>query len=62
MSVDLTESKLIPHNMLFVIPSWGDLLGYLNKATYFQTEEFHEKVEQTILEFQIRFKHLIRED
>ena len=28
MSFDLIQTKLIPHNMLFIIPSWGDLLGY----------------------------------
>lgn len=42
--------------------NWGELAGYLNKATYFQTKEFYEEVEQIILEFQIRFKHLIREE
>ena len=35
--------------------------GYLNKAIYFQTEEFVEKLEQIILDFQIKFKHLIRD-
>jgi len=49
--------RLIDNNI-----NWGELSKYLNKATYFQTEEFHEEVEQIILEFQIRFKHLIREE
>ncbi|MCG3220397.1 MAG: hypothetical protein H7641_03370 [Candidatus Heimdallarchaeota archaeon] len=40
--------------------AWDELEGYLNKAIYFQTEIFQEKAEQIILEFQIRFKHLIR--
>ncbi|MCG3226923.1 MAG: hypothetical protein H7645_08385 [Candidatus Heimdallarchaeota archaeon] len=39
---------------------WEELDGYLNKAIYFQTENFQEEAEQIILEFQIRFKHLIR--
>jgi len=41
--------------------NWEELKGYLNKAIYFQTEGFEEEVEQIILEFQIRFKHRIRE-
>ncbi len=40
--------------------NWEELDGYLNKAIYFQTEEFHDQTEQIILEFQIRFKHLIK--
>jgi hypothetical protein len=40
---------------------WEELEGYLNKAIYFQTEGFKEKVEQIILQFQIRFKHRVRE-
>ena len=39
---------------------WDELSGYLNKAIYFQTEKFQDEAEQIILEFQIRFKHLIR--
>jgi len=42
--------------------SWDEVRDYLNKAVFFQTEEFMEDVEQIILEFQIRFKHLIREE
>ncbi|MHA1552432.1 MAG: hypothetical protein ACTSUP_00275 [Candidatus Heimdallarchaeaceae archaeon] len=41
--------------------NWEEIDTYLNKAIHFQTEEFEKKVEQTILEFQIRFKHLIRD-
>ena len=41
--------------------NWDEINGYLNKAIHFQTEEFEKRVEQTILEFQIRFKHLIRD-
>ena len=41
--------------------NWEEIDKYLNKAIHFQTEEFEKRVEQTILEFQIRFKHLIRE-
>ena len=41
--------------------NWEELDTYLNKAIHFQTEEFVKKVEQTILEFQIRFKHIIRD-
>ena len=40
--------------------NWEELRQYLNKAIFFQTEEFAEDVEKVILEFQIRFKHLIR--
>ncbi len=46
--------------LIYEIVNWEELDGYLNKATYFQTDEFMEKVEQVILDFQIRFKHLIR--
>ena len=28
------ENKLFPNNMLFVIPSWGDLLGYPTLGKY----------------------------
>ena len=45
--------------LVFESIKWGELEGYLNKAIYFQTEEFVEKLEQLILEFQIKFKHLI---
>ncbi|MHA1225100.1 MAG: hypothetical protein ACTSP3_17995 [Candidatus Heimdallarchaeaceae archaeon] len=31
-----------------------------DKATFFQTDDFREKIENLILEFQIRFKHLIK--
>ena len=41
---------------------WEEVSDYLNKAIFFQTEDFIENVEQIILEFQIRFKHLIREE
>lgn len=34
MSVDLIQSRLIPHHMLFIIPSWGDLLGYPTLGKY----------------------------
>ncbi len=34
MSVDLIQSRLIPHSMLFIIPSWGDLLGYPTLGKY----------------------------
>ena len=34
MSIDLIQTRLIPHNMLFVIPSWGDLLGYPTLGNY----------------------------
>ena len=40
--------------------AWDEIEGYLNKAIYFQTEDFQEEAEQVILEFQIKFKHLIR--
>ena len=40
--------------------AWDEIEGYLNKAIYFQTEDFQEEAEQIILEFQIKFKHLIR--
>ncbi len=46
--------------LIYDLVDWGELQGYLNKAIYFQTEEFMEKVEQIILDFQIKFKHLIR--
>jgi hypothetical protein len=46
--------------LVYEIVNWDELEGYLNKAIYFQTEEFVEKLEQIILEFQIRFKHLIK--
>ncbi|MHA1398393.1 MAG: hypothetical protein ACTSSG_08570 [Candidatus Heimdallarchaeaceae archaeon] len=39
---------------------WDELDSYLNKATFFQTDDFREKIENLILEFQIRFKHLIK--
>lgn len=41
--------------------NWEEIDTYLNKAIHFQTEEFEKKVEQTILDFQIRFRHLIRD-
>ncbi|MBY9000467.1 MAG: hypothetical protein KGD64_06100 [Candidatus Heimdallarchaeota archaeon] len=41
--------------------NWEEIDSYLNKAVHFQTEEFEKKVEQTIFDFQIRFKHIIRE-
>jgi len=41
--------------------NWEEIDGYLNKAIHFQTEEFERKVEQTIFDFQIRFKHIIRD-
>ncbi len=34
MSIDLIQTRLIPHNMLFIIPSWGDLLGYPTLGKY----------------------------
>ncbi|MFX1297735.1 MAG: hypothetical protein ACFFD2_23170 [Promethearchaeota archaeon] len=34
MSVNNIEKKLINNNMLFFIPSWGDLLGYPTLGTY----------------------------
>jgi len=48
--------------LVYELVNWEQLEGYLNKAIYFQTEEFMEKAEQIILDFQIRFKHLIRSD
>ncbi|OLS30145.1 MAG: hypothetical protein HeimAB125_20270 [Candidatus Heimdallarchaeota archaeon AB_125] len=47
--------------LVYDIVNWDELDGYLNKAIYFQTEEFIEKLEQIILDFQIKFKHLIRD-
>ena len=35
------ENKLYPNNMLFIIPSWGDLLGHPTLGTY-----VHHKVSQ----------------
>ncbi len=46
--------------LVYEIVHWEELDGYLNKSIYFQTEEFIEKLEQLILEFQIKFEHLIR--
>ena len=46
--------------LIYELVSWDELSGYLNKAIYFQTEEFMKKVEQVILDFQIQFKHLIK--
>ncbi len=46
--------------LTYELVNWEQLEGYLNKAIYFQTEEFIKEVEQIILEFQIRFKHLIK--
>ena len=40
--------------------NWEEIDKYLNKAIHFQTKEFEQRVEQTILDFQIRFKHVIR--
>ena len=34
MSTQIIKSRLIPHNMLFVIPSWGNLLGYPTLGKY----------------------------
>ncbi len=34
MSNQAIKSKLIPHNMFFVIPSWGSLLGYPTLGNY----------------------------
>ncbi len=31
---DVIETRLIPNNMLFIIPSWGDLLGYPTLGRY----------------------------
>ena len=44
--------------LIFELVNWEELIGYLNKAIYFQTEEFIKAVEQIILEFQIRFQHV----
>ena len=46
--------------LIHELVNWDELEGYLNKATYFQTIEFIENVEQIILDFQIRFQHLIK--
>ena len=46
--------------LVYEIVNWEELDGYLNKAIYFQTEEFVEKLEQIIIDFQIKFKHVIR--
>ena len=46
--------------LIYDLVNWDELEGYLNKATYFQTEEFLKKVEQIILDFQVRFKHVIK--
>ena len=46
--------------LVYDIVNWNELQGYLNKAIYFQTEEFVEKLEQIILDFQIKFQHLIK--
>ena len=40
---------------------WEEIDKYLNKAIHFQTEEFERRVEETIFDFQFRFKHLIRD-
>ena len=45
--------------LIYDLVNWEELDGYLNKAIYFQTDEFSAKVEQIILDLQIRFKHLI---
>ena len=34
MSIDIIESKLINNNLFFVIPSWGNLLGYPTLGNY----------------------------
>jgi len=34
MSNQIIKSKLIPHNIFFVIPSWGNLLGYPTLGEY----------------------------
>jgi hypothetical protein len=34
MSNQVIKSKLIPHNVFFVIPSWGNLLGYPTLGNY----------------------------
>lgn len=46
--------------LIYKLVNWEELDGYLNKAIYFQTTEFSERVEQVILDFQIKFKHLIK--
>lgn len=46
--------------LIYELVNWEELEGYLNKAIYFQTDEFRKKVEQIILDFQIRFKHLVK--
>ena len=46
--------------LIFELVNWDELEGYLNKAIYFQTDEFRKQVEQIILDFQIRFKHLVK--
>ena len=34
MSTHIIKSKLVPHNIFFVIPSWGNLLGYPTLGKY----------------------------
>ena len=34
MSTNIIESKLINNNIFFVIPSWGNLLGYPTLGNY----------------------------
>jgi len=46
--------------LIYELVNWKELESYLNKAIYFQTDEFRKKVEQIILDFQIRFKHLVK--
>ena len=37
--------------LIYDLVNWNELDGYLNKAIYFQTEDFMKKVEQIILDF-----------
>ena len=46
--------------LIHQLVNWEEMEGYLNKAIFFQTKEFEESVEQIILNFQIRFKHLVK--
>jgi len=34
MSSNMNKNRLVPHNMFFVIPSWGNLLGYPTLGNY----------------------------
>ena len=43
MEKQRNENKLFPNNALFMIPSWGDLLGYPTLGTY-----LHHKVSKIV--------------